>query len=91
MTRPHRDESGSALVEFTWLAILLLVPLVWIVISVFQVQQGAFAVSAAARAAGRARVVAGQDLERFTGGAAPVTDATAKAAPRPPEDLFRRR
>jgi hypothetical protein len=28
------------------------------------------------------------DLDRFTGGAAPVTDATAVASPAPPEDLF---
>lgn len=44
----------------------------------------------AARAAGRARVVHGDDLVAFTGGAAPVTDATARSAPRPPPDLFRR-
>ena len=44
----------------------------------------------ASRAAGRARVVTGQDLVQFTGGAAPVTDATARTAPRPPPDLFRR-
>ncbi len=43
-----------------------------------------------ARAAGRARVVYDQDLRDFTGGAAPVTDATARSAPRPPPDLFRR-
>jgi hypothetical protein len=42
------------------------------------------------RAAGRARLVAGDDLRDFTGGAAPVTDATARRAPRPPPDLFRR-
>lgn len=54
----RRDESGSAVVEFVWLGILLLVPLVWIVVSVFEVQRGAFAVSAAARAAGRAYVLA---------------------------------
>ena len=59
--RPRRDESGSALVELTWLAIILLVPLVWIVISVFEVQQGAFATSAAARAAGRAYALAPDD------------------------------
>lgn len=50
----RRDERGNALVEFVWLGILLLVPLVWVVVSVFEVQRGAFAVSAAARAAGRA-------------------------------------
>ena len=44
----------------------------------------------AARAAGRARVVTSDDLVAFTGGAAPVTDATAQSAPRPPPDLFRR-
>ncbi len=44
----------------------------------------------AARAAGRARVVSGDDLRAFPGGAAPVTDATARSAPRPPPELFRR-
>ncbi len=47
--------------EFTWLAIILLVPLVWIILSVFDVQRGAFAVSAAARAAGRAYALAPDD------------------------------
>ena len=44
----------------------------------------------AARASGRARLVTGDDLRDFTGGAAPITDATARNAPRPPADLFRR-
>ena len=57
----RRDDAGSALVEFSWLAIILLVPLIWIVISVFEVQQGAFATSAAARAAGRAYALAPDD------------------------------
>ncbi len=56
-----RDDAGSALVEFSWLAIILLVPLIWIVMSVFEVQQGAFATSAAARAAGRAYALAPDD------------------------------
>jgi len=43
----------------------------------------------ASRAAGRARLVTGDDLRDFTGGAAPVTDATARTSPRPPPDLFR--
>jgi Flp pilus assembly protein TadG len=59
--RRRRDENGSALVELSWLAIILLVPLIWIVISVFEVQQGAFATSAAARAAGRAYALAPDD------------------------------
>jgi Flp pilus assembly protein TadG len=57
----RRDEAGSALVELTWLGILLLVPLIWIVISVFEVQRGAFGVSGAARAAGRAYSLAPDD------------------------------
>ena len=43
-----RDESGSALVEVVWLGILLMVPLVYVMLSVFDVQRGAFGVSAAA-------------------------------------------
>ncbi|WP_224766419.1 hypothetical protein [Nocardioides campestrisoli] len=58
MSLRRRDETGSALVEMTWLGVLLLVPLVWIVVSVFEVQRGAFAVDAAARAAGRAYALA---------------------------------
>jgi hypothetical protein len=57
----RRDERGSALVEFTWLAILLMVPLVYVVLSVFEVQRGAYAVSAAARSAARAYSLAGSD------------------------------
>jgi spermidine synthase len=44
----------------------------------------------AARAAGTARVVAGEDLRAFTGGARPVTDATAAPSPLPPREVFRR-
>lgn len=47
-------ERGSAVVEFTWLAILLMVPLLYIVLTVFEVQRAAFGVSTAARAGGRA-------------------------------------
>ena len=53
-----RGESGTALVEVTWLAILLLVPLVYLVLAVYDVQRHAFAATAAARAAGRAFVLA---------------------------------
>ena len=56
-----RDERGSALVEFVWLGILLMVPLVYLVLSVFEVQRGAFAVSASARAAARAYSLADSD------------------------------
>ncbi len=52
MTR--HDEGGTAIVEFVWLAILLLVPLLYVVLSVFEVQRSAYAASAAARSASRA-------------------------------------
>lgn len=45
----------------------------------------------AARALGRARVVSGDGVRDFTGGAKPVTDATAATAPTPPPDVFSRR
>jgi Flp pilus assembly protein TadG len=57
----RRDERGSALVELSWLGILLVLPMLWIVLSVFEVQRGAFGVSAAARAAARAYALAPDD------------------------------
>lgn len=56
-----RDDRGSAVVEFVWLGVLLLVPLVWILLSVFEVQRGAYGTTSAARAAGRAFVLAPDD------------------------------
>jgi Flp pilus assembly protein TadG len=61
--RRTREEEGSAAVELAWLGILLLVPMLWIVLSVFEVQKGAFGTSAAARAAGRAYALAPDDAE----------------------------
>lgn len=49
------------MVEFTWLGILLLVPLVWILLAVFEVQRGSYGVSAAARAGARAYALSGDD------------------------------
>ena len=56
-----RPESGTALVEFCWLGILLLVPLIYVVLSVFEVQRGAYAVTAASRSAARAYSLAPDD------------------------------
>ncbi len=53
-----RSESGSALVEFVWLAVLLLIPLLYVVLAVFDVQRAAFASTTAARSASRAFVTA---------------------------------
>lgn len=54
----RRGDSGSALVEVTWLTILLLVPLVYLLLSVFEVQRAAYGVTAASRAASRAFMLA---------------------------------
>lgn len=56
--RERRGQGGSVVIEVVWLSILLLVPLVYVVLAVFEVQRGAFAATAAARAAGRAYVLA---------------------------------
>jgi hypothetical protein len=58
MSGRERDESGTALVEFVWLAILLIVPLLYIVLAAFDTQRAAYAASSAARSAGRAFVTA---------------------------------
>ena len=51
-----RDERGTAIVEFVWLALLLLVPLLYVVLAVFETQRASYAASAAARSATRAFV-----------------------------------
>ena len=53
MTRVRGDD-GNALVEFTYLAVLLMVPLVYVMLTVFQVQKAAFGATEAARQASRA-------------------------------------
>jgi hypothetical protein len=45
------------MVELTWLGLLLLIPLVYVVITVVTVQRSAFGATEAARAAGRAYVL----------------------------------
>lgn len=60
MNRLRRDD-GSAVVEFVWLGVLLLVPLVYVVLAALTVQGAAFAETAAAREAARAYATAGSD------------------------------
>lgn len=55
MTRA-KNESGTAIVEFIWLALILLVPLLYVVLATFETQRAAYAASAAARSASRAFV-----------------------------------
>jgi Flp pilus assembly protein TadG len=60
------SDEGTATIEFTFLSVLLLVPLVYVVLSASQVQRTAYAASEAARDAGRAYVRAdtAEDGER---------------------------
>jgi hypothetical protein len=60
VTRP-KGESGNAIVEFLFLGVLLMVPLVYVVLAVFTVQRAAYGVTAAAREAGRAYATAADD------------------------------
>ena len=62
MSRP-RGDAGNALVEFTYLAVLLMVPLVYVLLAGFFVQRAAFGVTEAARQAGRAYARAGSESE----------------------------
>ena len=49
-------QAGSAIVEFVFLAVLMMVPLFYLVMVLARLQAGAYAVSAASREAGRAYV-----------------------------------
>jgi RES domain-containing protein len=51
-------DAGSAIVEFCLLAVLLLVPIVYLTLALGRIQAGAFAAQGAAREAGRAFVTA---------------------------------
>ena len=60
-----RRDDGNAMVEFSFLGVLLLIPLIYVVLAALAVQRAAFAVTAASRDAGRAFVTApaGSDSE----------------------------
>lgn len=55
------SDEGSALVEFVFLSVLLLVPLIYVVLTAVTVQRAAFGMTAAARDAARAYATAGYD------------------------------
>ena len=71
---PAGDDAGSAVVEFVLLAVVLLVPFTYAVLCVFAVERAAYAVTAAAREAGRAyaRAPEGTDAARRAQQAADV-------------------
>lgn len=56
MTR-RRDEAGSAIVELVWLGWLLLIPLAYLIVTFFEVQEASYGVTEAARSAGRAYIL----------------------------------
>jgi Flp pilus assembly protein TadG len=51
--RPAGDD-GNAMIEFVYLSLLLMIPLFYALLAVFQIQSAAFAVTEASRQAGRA-------------------------------------
>lgn len=57
----HAREDGTSLIEFTWVALILLVPMVFVVTAVFEVQAAAYGVTAATRAGTRAYTLAPND------------------------------
>ena len=58
---PMSSERGSAIVEFHFLGLLLLVPLVYILLAVLDVQRASYGVTQAAREAGRVYVATGDE------------------------------
>jgi Flp pilus assembly protein TadG len=68
-------ESGTAVVEFCLLAVLMLVPVVYLTLALGRIQAGAFAAQGAAREAGRAFVTAADE-----GSARARADAAAAVA-----------
>lgn len=70
-------ERGSAIVEFVFLSVVMMVPLIYLVLMLARLQAGAYAVSGAAREAGRAYVTAtaGQQAQARAEAAAGVAFA----------------
>jgi len=56
-----RGDDGSAVVEFIFLAVVLMIPVVYLVLTLARVQEAAFAAEAVARDVSRAAVVGGVD------------------------------
>ena len=85
-TAPRGDE-GSALVEFVFLAVLMLVPIVYLIVALGRIQAGALAVEQGTREAGRAFVTAPDDTSgtaraRAAAGLAYADQGFAAPAPR---------
>ncbi|MGZ4666071.1 MAG: hypothetical protein ACXV5Q_13840 [Frankiaceae bacterium] len=58
-------DSGAAIVEFVALSVLVLIPVIYLVLTIFQIQRSAFGVTQAAREAGRSFATARTTSEAF--------------------------
>jgi Flp pilus assembly protein TadG len=58
-----REDDGNAVVEFCVLGVLMLIPIVYLVISLGRIEAGSLAVQRAARESGRVYVTAASDVE----------------------------
>ena len=82
------EDAGTAVVEFVLLAVLLLVPMVYVVLVVFRLQSSAYALAAATRAAGRAFITApGTDVAQERSVAAAAVAMRDHGVPFALEDL----
>jgi Flp pilus assembly protein TadG len=63
---PAEREAGSAVIEFVFLAVLMLVPIVYLIVALGRIQAGALAVEQGAREAGRAYVTAPDESQATT-------------------------
>jgi hypothetical protein len=83
--RVASDDAGTAIIEFVYLAVLLMVPLVYVLLTVFRVQSAAYAVSSAAREAGRIYVTSPGDEQgreqAFSAAAIVMADSGLHLAP----------
>lgn len=55
-SRRCQGEEGSAVIEFVFLTVVVLIPLIYLVLTIARIQAGTYAVTQAAREAGRAYV-----------------------------------
>lgn len=79
---PHRaaSEEGAAIIEFIALSLLLLVPLIYLVVTLSRIQAGAFAAESAAHEAARTTVVTGvKGIESGSTTTVAMSDASRRA------------
>jgi hypothetical protein len=67
-------ERGSAIIEFHFLGLLLLIPLVYILLAVLDVQRASYGVTQAAREAGRLYVATGDEAAARLAARVALTD-----------------